>query len=76
MARKNYTDEFRRRAEGLYESTADATLKGIASVLISRGALKEWVDKLGSGPRRANTARPAPVSVLGVAGGEGCRAGG
>ena len=50
MARKNYTDEFRRRAVDLYESTPGATLKGIAGDLgISRGALKEWVDKLGSG---------------------------
>ena len=50
MARKNYTDEFRRRAVDLYESTPGATLKGIAVDLgISRGALKEWVDKLGSG---------------------------
>lgn len=37
MARKNYTDEFRRRAVDLYESTPDATLKGIAADLgISR----------------------------------------
>jgi transposase len=50
MARKNYTDEFRRRAVDLYESTPGATLEGIAVDLgISRGALKEWVDKLGSG---------------------------
>jgi transposase len=50
MARKNYSDEFRRRAVDLYESTPGATLKGIAADLgISRGALKEWVDKLGSG---------------------------
>ena len=48
MARKNYTDEFRRRAVDLYESTPGATLKGIAGDLgISRGALKEWVGKLG-----------------------------
>ncbi|MEV7767978.1 hypothetical protein [Microbacterium sp. NPDC086615] len=34
----------------LCESTPCATLKGIAVDLgISRGALKEWVDKLGSG---------------------------
>ncbi|PVE58719.1 hypothetical protein DC432_16030, partial [Microbacterium testaceum] len=34
----------------LYESTPGATLEGIAVDLgISRGALKEWVDKLGSG---------------------------
>lgn len=30
MARKNYTDEFRRRAVDLYESTPGATLKAIA----------------------------------------------
>ena len=56
MARKNSTDEFRRRAVDLYESTPDATLKGIAADLgISRGALKEWVDKLGSGVRNSAT---------------------
>lgn len=50
MARKNYTDEFRQRAVDLYESTPGSTLKGIAGDLgISRGALKEWVDKFGSG---------------------------
>lgn len=50
MARKNYTDEFRRRAVDLYESTPGATLKGIAADLgVSRGALKEWADKLGAG---------------------------
>ena len=33
----------------LYESTAGATVKGIAADLgISRGALKEWVGRLGS----------------------------
>jgi len=50
MARKSYTDEFRRRAVDLYESTPGATLKGIAVDLgVSRGALKGWVDRLGSG---------------------------
>ena len=65
MARKNYTDEFRQRAVDLYESTPGATLKGIAADLgISRGALKEWVDKLGSGlasdapPRTTSPVRP------------------
>ena len=60
MARKNYTDEFRRRAVDLYGSTPDATLKGIAADLgISRGTLKEWVDKLGSGTRATSTGKPA-----------------
>jgi len=60
MARKNYTDEFRRRAVDLYESTPGATLKGIAVDLgISRGALKEWVDKLGCGTAAAGAQVPA-----------------
>ncbi len=62
MARKNYTDEFRQRAVDLYESTPGATLKGIAADLgISRGALREWAEKLGSGTTTAGTAStPAP----------------
>ncbi len=63
MARKNYTDEFRRRAVDLYESTPGASLKGIAADLgISRGALKEWVDRLGSGTTMGADTRPAPAS--------------
>ena len=59
MARKNYTDEFRQRAVDLYESTPGATLKGIAADLgISRGALKEWVERLGSGTTTKMTAAP------------------
>ncbi len=59
MARKNYTDEFRQRAVDLYESTPGATLKAIAADLgISRGALKEWVDKHGSGATAAGSVSP------------------
>jgi transposase len=44
MARKNYTDEFRRQAVDLYRSTPGATLRGIAADLgISRHTLNEWV---------------------------------
>ncbi|GAB2527680.1 hypothetical protein GCM10027064_25760 [Microbacterium petrolearium] len=58
MARKNYTDEFRRRAVDLFESTPGATLKGIAGDLgISRDALKEWVERLGSGTTTAGSQR-------------------
>ena len=54
MARKNYTDEFRRRAVDLYESTPGATLKAIAADLgISRGALRKWVERLGTGTTTA-----------------------
>jgi transposase len=50
MARKNYSDEFRRQAVDLYESTPDATLKGIAKDLgVSRGTLADWVKALGTG---------------------------
>lgn len=62
MARKNYTDEFRQRAVDLYESTPGATLKGIAADLgISRGALREWVEKQGSGTTTAGTASSPPA---------------
>ena len=54
MARKNYTDEFRRQAVDLYESTPGATLKGIAEDLgIARGTLAEWVRALGTGATTA-----------------------
>ena len=50
MARKSYSDEFRRQAVDLYESTPGATFKGIAADLgITRGALAEWVRALGTG---------------------------
>ena len=56
MARKHYTDEFRRQAVDLYESTEGATLKGIAGDLgIARGTLAEWVAALGTGTRTAST---------------------
>ena len=51
MARKNYSEEFRRQAVALYESTPGATFKGIAADLgVSRGALAGWVRALGSDP--------------------------
>jgi transposase len=66
MARKNYTDEFRWRAVDLYESTPGATLKGIAADLgISRGALKEWVGKLGSGVVAVGASTASTASTVG-----------
>ena len=59
MARKHYTDEFRRQAVDLYESTPGATLKGIADDLgIVRGTLTEWVRALGIGTTTASTGSP------------------
>ena len=50
MARKNYSEQFRRQAVDLYESTPGATLKGIAADLgIERATLKRWVDQYGTG---------------------------
>ena len=52
MARKNYSDEFRRQAVELYESTPGATVKGIAADLgVERATLRWWLDKLGTGTR-------------------------
>ena len=54
MARKNYSDEFRRQAVDLYESTPGATLSGIADDLgISRGTLADWVKTFGTGSTTA-----------------------
>ncbi|MDV6278533.1 transposase [Rhodococcus erythropolis] len=59
---KRYTDEFRRRAVDLYQSTPGATVKAIAAdVGVSRGALKEWVDKLGSGTTADGSSSPGPA---------------
>ena len=59
MARKSYTDDFRRQAVDLYESTEGATLSGIASDLgIARGTLADWVATFGIGTKTAPAAAP------------------
>jgi transposase len=59
MARKSYTDEFRRQAVDLYESTPGATLRGIADDLgISQGTLSDWVKTLGTGLTTAPISSP------------------
>ena len=63
MARKNYSEEFRRQAVDLHESTPGATLRGIAADLgIVRGTLSHWVDLYGTGkttaPDGTTTTRP------------------
>ncbi len=55
MARKNYSDEFRRQAVDLYESTPGATVRGIAEDLgIVRGTLRQWLDAYGTGRKTAD----------------------
>ena len=54
MARKNYSDEFRRQAVDLYESTPGATVRGIAEDLgIERGTLRHWLERHGTGKKTA-----------------------
>ena len=54
MARKHYSEEFRRQAADLYESTPGATVRGIAADLgIERGTLRTWLDKYGTGKKTA-----------------------
>lgn len=73
MARKNYSEEFRRQAVDLYESTPGATVRGIAEDLgIVRGTLRQWLEAYGTGkktaadgtltssPLRSPTAAPVP----------------
>ncbi len=56
MARKHYTDGFRRQAVDVYESTEGATLSGIAGDLgLARGTLAAWVAALGRGTTTAAT---------------------
>lgn len=54
MARKNYSDEFRRQAVDLYESTPGATVRGIAQDLgVERGTLRQWLGLYGTGKKTA-----------------------
>ena len=54
MAKKNYSEEFRRQAVDLYESTPGATVRGIADDLgIVRGTLRHWLEVYGTGKKTA-----------------------
>ena len=54
MARKNYSEEFRRQAVDLYESTPGATVRGIAEDLgVERGTLRHWLGTYGTGTKTA-----------------------
>jgi transposase len=64
MVRKHYTDEFRRQAVDLYESTPGATVRGIADDLgVERGTLRGWLDTFGTGKKTAadGTLTPSPL---------------
>jgi len=67
MARKNYSDEFRRQAVDLYESTPGATVRGIAEDLgIVRGTLRGWLETHGTGRKTAadGTLTTSPLQTL------------
>ena len=54
MARNNYSDEFRRQAVDLCESTPGATVRGIAEDLgVERGTLRHWLALYGTGKKTA-----------------------
>jgi transposase len=65
MARKTYSDEFRRQAVDLYESTPGATLRGIAADLgISRHTLQLWVHALDPSPSSVPSSAPSSVPAV------------
>lgn len=67
MARKTYSEEFRRQAVDLYESTPGATVRSIAADLgIVRGTLRQWLETYGSGRKTAanGTATSSPLRVI------------
>ena len=68
MARKTYSEEFRRQAVELYRSTPGATLRGIATDLgITRGTLAAWFAALDTDPTTGTTGAAAPAAGGGTA---------
>ena len=58
MATKNYSEEFRRQAVDLYETTPGATVREIAEDLgIVRGTLRHWLEVYGTGKKTAADGR-------------------
>ncbi len=68
MARKTYSEEFRRQAVELYRCTPGASLRGIATDLgITRGTLAAWVAALDPDPTTGTIGAAAPASGGGTA---------
>jgi transposase len=70
MARKNYTEEFRRQAVDLYRSTPGATLRGIATDLGISPDVASMGARAGCGPDE-----PLVRALVGAAARQGQRAG-
>lgn len=59
MARKNYSEEFRRQAVDLYETTPGATVRSIAADLgVVRGTLRQWLAVYGTGKKTGADGKP------------------
>src|SRR4051794_23264389 len=72
MARKTYSEEFRRQAVELYESTPAATFRGIAADLgITRNTLKDWVTTRGRASTASKTASTNGTTPSSQAGKDG-----
>lgn len=70
MARKTYTEEFRRRAVDLYETTPGATVRGIAEDLgLARGTLRQWLVLHGTGRKTGADGMPTGSPLKSGAGG-------
>ena len=64
IARKSYSEEFRRQAVDLYESTPGATLHCIAADLgIVRATLSEWVRAHRTGGKPAADGSTVPSEI-------------
>ena len=64
MARKTYTEQFKRDADSLYESTPRATLSAIASDLgVNRNCLRTWLDSFGTGTKTNGDKVDSPVAA-------------
>ncbi|MGO1628647.1 MAG: transposase, partial [Microbacterium sp.] len=64
MVRKHYSDEFRRQAVELYETTPGASMRQIGGDLgVSRYTLADWVRQLGTGMTTQPGGSPAPARV-------------
>ena len=71
MPRKTYTEQFKRDAVSLYESTPGAAINAIASDLgVNRNSLRTWLDSFGTGTKtNANGEKVAsPVAAAPAAG--------
>ena len=67
MARQSYSEELRRAAVDLYESTPEATVRGIAEDLGTvRGTLRQWLEAFGTGKKTAadGTLTSSPLQPL------------